>query len=111
VVFEQATIAIDKGTEFEELKAVIDRAFQSGTVEEFLRQLSKNGLRVRDWDSILAKGILERFNQNSMKKTSGSLYEQLSMSDRAQIRESYLSRVEEVSPKLRTKFHRIYQYY
>jgi hypothetical protein len=111
VVFEQATIAIDKGTEFEELKAVIDRAFQSGTVGEFLRRLSKSGLRVRDWDSILAKGVLGRFNRNSVKKASSSLYEQLSISDRAQIREFYLSRVEEVSPKLRTKFHKIYQYY
>jgi len=39
------------------------------------------------------------------------LYEALPLSDQAQIREFYLSKVEEVDAALRTKFHKLYQYY
>ncbi len=111
--FEQAVIKVEKEGEFDQLKGSIARAFAAGTVEKFLRELKKQGLRVRDWDAVLAKGILERVDDTLRRpgNKSRSLYEQLTISDRAQIREFYLSRVEEVDPKLRTKFHTIYQYY
>jgi hypothetical protein len=109
--FEQAVIKVDKEREFEELKSAIVRAFASGTVEKFLRQLKKQGLRVRDWDSLLASRILKDFAENRAGKAANELYDSLTLSDKSQIREFYLSRVEEVDPKLRTKFHSIYQYY
>ena len=111
--FEQAVIKVEKESEFDHLKSAIARVFADGTVEKFLRELKKQGLRVRDWDEVLAKGSLERVDDTLRQSgtRSRSLYEQLTTSDRAQIREFYLFRVEEVDPKLRTKFHRIYQYY
>ena len=39
------------------------------------------------------------------------LYGTLPLSDQAQIREFYLSKLEEVSAELRTKFQKIYRYY
>ncbi len=39
------------------------------------------------------------------------LYQALTVSDQAQMREFYLSRVEEVEPGLRTKFQQLYRYY
>jgi hypothetical protein len=39
------------------------------------------------------------------------LHEALPVSDRSQVREFYLSKVEEVDPALRAKFHKLYQYY
>jgi len=109
--FEQAVIKVDKEREFEELKSIILRAFAPETVEKFLQQLKKHGLRVRDWDPLLAKRILEKFAESRAGRTAQEVYDSLTLSDKAQIREFYLFRVEEVNPKLRTKFHKIYQYY
>jgi len=111
--FEQAVIKVEKESEFEELKSAIVRAFAPDKVETFLRQLKKQSLRVRDWDAVLAKELLGKIDETLMHsgKTAGQLYEQLTVSDRAQIREFYLFQVEEVDPNLRAKFHKIYQYY
>ena len=113
MVFEQAAIKVEKELEFEELKGAISRAFRAEKSEMFLKRLSSAGLRVRDWDSVLAAGIFERLDDALAKsgKTAASLYESLTLSDQAQMREFYLFRVEEVEPKLRTKFHKLYQYY
>jgi hypothetical protein len=113
VGFEQATIKVEKETEFEELKNAVNQAFQPGAVDRFLKELRKRNLRVRDWDAILAARILEKVGQTltASGKTAQGLYDLLTVSDRAQIREFYLFRIEEVDLKLRTKFHKIYQYY
>jgi len=104
--FEQATIGVEREKEFELLKSAIGRAFSREKVVEFLKRLQRKTVRIRDWESVL--GVLENFNGPQSLR---SLYGELTVSDRAQIREFYLSRVEEVDPKLRTKFHKIYQYY
>ena len=109
--FEQAVIKVDNEREFEELKSVVIRVFAPEMAERFLRQLKKQGLRVRDWDSLLAKGTLEKVDESLAGKTARELYDSLTLSDQAQIREFYLVRVEEVDPKLRTRFQSIYQYY
>jgi hypothetical protein len=110
VGFQQATISIEREKEFGELKSAIDGAFSPENVETLLKFLRRGNVRVRDWDSVLAKGVLEKVSANA-GETFQVLYGKLTVSDQAQIRELYLFRVEEVDPKLRTKFHRIYQYY
>jgi hypothetical protein len=109
--FEQAVIKVDNEREFAELKHSIVRAFAPDKVEAFLKQFKKHGLRVRDWESVLAKRMLEKVDGSPLGKTARELYDSLTVSDKAQIREFYLFRVEEVEPKLRTRFHKIYQYY
>ena len=111
--FEQASLKVEKEAEFEELKGAIDRAFAADRVERFLNQVSKKGLRIRDWDSVLSKRILEAVDQqlSRSEKKARQLYEALTVSDQGQVRELYLFRVEDVDPKLRTKFHKIFQYY
>jgi len=113
VGFEQATIKVEKESEFEELKSAIDRVFAADRVERFLRQVGKKAFRIRDWDSVLGKRVLEPVDQEVgwSGKRAQQLYEVLTVSDQAQIREYYLFKVEEVDPNLRTKFHKIYQYY
>jgi len=101
--FEQAAIKVEKQQEFGELKAAIERAFRPQAVESFLKKMQGKGIRIRDFDSLVRRGILDDGTQE--------LYQSLAVSDRAQLREFYLSRVEEVEPRLRTKFHKIYQYY
>jgi len=108
--FEQAAIKVEREREFEELKAVIHRAFRAEKVEMFLKRLSRASLRIRNWDAVLDAGVFERMDKATAESAS-SLYDALTVSDQAQIREFYLFRVEEVNPALRTKFHKIYQYY
>ena len=110
--FEQAAIKVQKEKEFEELKAAIDRAFQPEHIQKFLALVASRGLRVRNFDAVVEKGILERVERSRGPKTAAqALYSQLALSDQAQVKEYYLFRVEEVGPELRSKFHKLYQYY
>ena len=110
--FEQATIRVEKEKEFGELKGAIERVFRPDQVEKFLRRAEKEGVRVRQWDKVIAKGVIEFVDDKFGKSTTArKLYEALPVSDQAQMREFYLSKLEEVNEELRTKFKKIYQYY
>ena len=109
-MFVQATIKVEKEKEFEELKSAITRAFSPAAVEKFLKRVGKSGLRVRDFDSVLAKNVLEQVGAISNQKAK-DLFESLTVTDQAQMKEFYLFKIEEVGPELRKKYHKIYQYY
>ena len=106
--FEQAVLKVEREKEFAELRTAIGSAFAPEKVEKLLKRMARRRLRVRDWDSVLARGVLDEGQSGA---SSQSLYESLPLSDQAQIREFYLFCVEEVSPKLRARFHKLYQYY
>ena len=108
--FEQATIKVEKEKEYEELKSAVSHAFSPERIEKFLKRVSREGVRIRDWDSVLSQRILEQVAEGKASAARG-LYEALPVSDRAQIREFYLSQVEEVDPNLRTKFQKLFRYY
>jgi hypothetical protein len=105
--FEQAAIKVEKEAEFAELRAAIDRVFDPKSVERYLKKVRSRRLRVRDFDGVLAEGVLDE----GKEKRSLGLYQALTLSDQAQIREFYLFKLEEVSAELRTKFSKLYQYY
>jgi hypothetical protein len=111
--FEQATIKIEDEQKFGELKDSITRAFAPGKVEKFLKKVQGAGVRIRHLEPILEKGLVEQVDEVLKKsgKTSKGLYQALPLSDQAQMREFYLSKMEEVSPELRSKFQKIYRYY
>ena len=111
--FQQAAIKIEREKEFEELKSAIVRAFATEKVEKFLKRVHGAGYRVRDLEPILRNGILEKSDDALAKSgtTAQKLYESLTVCDQAQMREFYLSKVEEVAPELRTKYQKIYRYY
>ena len=108
--FEQATIKVEKEKEYEELKSFISQVFSAGRNEKFLKRVNREGVRVRDWDSVLSKRILEHVAGGKVS-AARELYEALPVSDQAQIREFYLSQVEEVDAKLRTRFQKLFRYY
>jgi hypothetical protein len=110
-MFEQATIKIEKEEEFEELRSAIRRAFAPETVAKYLKRMSSTGIRIRDFDSVLAKGVLEQVGAMEKGKRAQGLYSALTLSDQAQMKEFYLSRIEEVGPELRAKYQKLYQYY
>ena len=110
--FEQATIKVEQEKEFGELKSAIERVFRPEQVEKFLKRVEKEGIRVRQWDKVITQSVIERVDDKFGKSTTArKLYEALPVSDQAQMREFYLSKLEAVSQELRTKYKKIYQYY
>jgi hypothetical protein len=111
--FEQPVLKVEKEAEFGELKGGITRVFAPEQIKSFLKQMRSNDLRMRDFDGVLAKKLIEKVDGVLAKSGSSalSLYQGLPVSDQAQMREFYLSKLEEVSPELRTKFQKLYQYY
>ena len=111
--FEQATIKIEKQQEFAKLQAAVEQAFLPQNAERFLRQLDRKGIRVRDFDSILSARVLEEVagSSASSELSAWQLYQALPVSDQAQMREFYLSKLETVDTALRHKFKKLYQYY
>src|SRR5579863_1287780 len=109
VAFEQATIKVQKDSEFSALRTAVDQAFRPERVERFLKQLDRKGIRIRDFDAVLAQRVLEGFAEAGLN--ARQLYGALTVSDQAQIREFYLSRLEGVDVALRHKFKKLYQYY
>jgi hypothetical protein len=107
VTFEQAAIKVEKAQEFARLQAAIDQAFQSEKVERLLKQLDRKGIRIRDFDAVLAQRVLD----GNTAQNSQQLYQSLVLSDQAQMREFYLSKIEKVDIALRHRFKKLYQYY
>jgi hypothetical protein len=112
--FEQATIKIEKQQEFAKLQAAVEQAFLPEKVERFLKQLDRKGIRVREFDAVLAARLLEEVTGRSAagkELSAWQLYQALPLSDQAQMREFYLSKLETVDTALRHKFRKLYQYY
>jgi len=113
VPFEQAAIKVEKEREFEALKSAITRAFAPEAVEKYLKGVAKAGLRIRDFDGVLAQRVLDRVEPALARsgENAQSLYAAITLSDQALMKEFYLSKIEEVRSELRAKFHKLYQYY
>ena len=111
--FEQAVIKVEKESEFAELKGAIERTFVAGSVGKFLKRMGSRGIRIRDFDGVLGNQVIEYVDGGLKQagKTAKGLYEVLTLSDQGQMREFYLSKIEQVDAPLRHKFHKIYQYY
>ena len=107
--FEQAAIKVEKAQEFGKLQAAIEQAFLPAKAEQFLKQLDRKGIRVRDFDAVLGQRVLEGFAAAGLN--TQQLYQSLPVSDQAQVRELYLSKLEGVAVELRHKFKKLYQYY
>jgi hypothetical protein len=109
VAFEKAAIKIEKAQEYAKLQAAIEQAFLPDKAEQFLKQLDRKGIRIRNVDAVLAQRVLEKFGEPGLN--AQQLYQALPLSDQAQIRELYLSKLEGVDMALRHKFKKLYQYY
>src|SRR5579884_4029702 len=97
VAFEQAAIKVEKTAEYARLRGAIEQAFSPGRVEQFLKQMDRKGIRIRDFDAVIAQRVLD----GDTAQNSPLLYQALSLSDQALMREFYLSKIEEVDSALR----------
>ena len=110
MAFEQATIKIENERVFGDLKTALDQVFATERITKYLKKLSGQNIRIRDWDAILAAGTIDVIAGIGLG-TARSLYEGLPVSDQAQMRELYLSRIEQVDRTLRERFGKLYRYY
>ena len=110
MAFEQAAIKIEKQQEFAKLQAAVEQAFLPEKVERFLKQLDRKGIRVREFATVLSGRALEAVGMES-GLSAWQLYQALPVSDQAQMREFYLSKLEGIDVALRHKFKKLYQYY
>ena len=101
--FEKPALPIAHLDGFRTVRGAIEGAFSSGRVTDFLKSLGRGSLRIRDFESILDRGLL-----GSSTRTT---YVQLGDGDRGQLREFYLAILEQVAPEIRQKFFKLYAYY
>ena len=102
-MFEQATFPVQNEQGFQQLASRIEAAFAPNRADLFLAQVAAKKLRVRQFEEVLAKGLLG--------KDAPELYQALPTSDRSLIREKYLARIEKVPVELRQRFLKLYAYY
>ncbi len=102
-MFEQAVLPIQDEATFVRVSGALGNAFAPARVAGFLQRLTRARLRARQFEAILASGLLGPEAQ--------SAYATLGDSDRGHVREQYLSLVEKVAPELRAKFLKVYAYY
>jgi hypothetical protein len=109
MAFEQAAIKVQSEQDFARLQAAVAQAFLPERIERFLKQLDRKGIRVRDFDGVLTKAVLEGYGEPGLN--AQQVYASLPLSDQALMREFYLSKLEGVDTALRRKFKKLYQYY
>ena len=117
--FKQATIPIANAAAFEELRGMVETVLKQQP-ERFLRLLKRRRLIVRDFERIAAQSLLERAQDDrgwlarlasSPEGRAAKLYGALPVSDQAQFREYYLTRVEQIGDDLRDRYREAFWTY
>ena len=113
MAYQQAQIPVQKTAEFEQLRSALERIFSSPALEKFFGKMGSNNVPVREFERVLDKGLLEKVDSTlaAQGKSAKQLYQSLAVSDQALMREYYLERIEQVDPRVRDKFKKVYRYY
>ena len=101
--FDQPVLPIVDPQSFGVVQSSIERCFSSIGVAAFLEALARGKMRVREFESVLGKGLLG--------SAATQEYAKLGNGDRGQIREYYLASLERVPAELRQRFFKLYAYY
>ena len=102
-MFEKPVLGVEDGPSYEVVRGAVQSMLASSSAGKFLKTLDGQRMRVRDFETVLSKGLL---GQDAI-----AAYERLGNLDRGQIRELYLEAVEHVAPELRAKYLKVYAYY
>ena len=102
-MFEQAAIAVKDQQTYSRLHELIDAAFDARDVEVLLDRVVRARLPIRDFESVLQRGLLG--------KDAIGLYAALGPSDQGLTRERYLRLIEKVPRELRERYFKAYAYY
>ena len=107
--FVQAPIEVQNEGAVAELKAAIENGL-SARADDFLHLLKRFGLRVRQFEDVLKRRILEQLAGAQPSRPCEELFGQLSSSDQGLIREFYLTRIEDIPTELRAKYSKLFRY-
>ncbi|HEX4154889.1 MAG TPA: hypothetical protein VHY48_04700 [Acidobacteriaceae bacterium] len=102
-LYERPPVAVADPQIFNTVKSAVEGSFAPHNVERFLRSLERAGLRIRDFEAVLAAGKLG--------VGTAVEYGKLTDGDQGQIREFYLASLEKVEIPLRDKHFKLYAYY
>ena len=105
--FERAEIPVVDATSFETLKGAIVDAFRKDEVDRTLKSLDSAEVQIRNVEKVIANHLRSEKLNGAVAWT---LYSELSLSDQGQIREYYLTKVEELHPELRRKYKKLFRY-
>ncbi len=100
---ERAELPVADPQAFSAVRTAIETAFAAAGVKDFLKTIQRAGLRIRDFEAVLRKGILGA--------PTATEYGRLGNGDQGQIREFYLASLEKVPAEMRQKFFKLYAYY
>jgi hypothetical protein len=102
-MFEKPVLEVQDAVSYDVVRSAIQAALSPSGAGRFLKQVENGRLRVRDFETVLGKGLLGR--------EAIAAYAQLGDLDRGQVRELYLESIEHVAPELRAKYLKVYAYY
>ena len=102
-LYERPVVNIEDENTYRQVKAAVDSRFSEAGVRDFLRSLDKAGLRIRDFEKVLAAGKLG--------SATLAQYAGLAPGDQGLVRELYLASLEQVALPLRDRFFKLYAYY
>jgi hypothetical protein len=102
-MFEKPVLEVQDAVSYDVVRSAIQSALAPASAGKFLKQVDGQRIRVRDFETVLGKGLL---GQEAI-----AAYGRLGDLDRGQIRELYLASVEHVAPELRAKYLKVYAYY
>ena len=101
--YQQAVLTIEDPATFSAVRTAVEERFSSGSVADFLRSMERSTLRIREFEAVLARGLLG--------SGIAEQYGRLGPSDQGQIRELYLASLERVNLDLRNRYFKLYAYY
>jgi hypothetical protein len=91
------------------LKNAVVTAFLPRMYQKFLKRVSSAGIRIRDFELILARAYSSRSERAlASGQTAQALYSSLAVTDQGQMKEFFLFKIEEVARNFVPKFQKIY---
>jgi hypothetical protein len=58
-LFEQAGIKVQNEQDYSTLKSAVERLLGSAQLEKFLKKLESKSIRIREWEKVLEKRVIE----------------------------------------------------
>jgi hypothetical protein len=109
MAFQQATIPVQNAEAFGKLKSLIETAVSAANAPKLLKEIVGAGLTVWKLEAMLPKSLLEKV-AGVPAEQSAKWYSEMSLSDQGQIRELYLTRIEQIEGSVRDKYKKAYRY-
>jgi hypothetical protein len=109
MVFQQATIPIQNAEAFTQLKTLIATAVSPANAPKLLAAIVSANLVAWKLEEIFRRSLLEKSAGVAVAQAQ-ALYGQLPVSDQAQIREFYLTCIEQVDGAVRQKYKKAFRY-